>query len=316
MQLPVKFNVLRAAAVSAMALLAGACAAPITKLEAPMVETQKADHVVILLTQSEVTVDDVDAVYAGGGLIGALISASVESAMTRNRQEAIAPLRDKLLDFDFERKLVEALQSNLPTELVKQGAEVKIVRNLDEMREHLKTVVPANVFAIAPTYSFEHDFNIAYIHAGAALNHFHVVPPSDAERKKMSKQQRKAAEPKLLHAGSYYSEHVALDPFAKHKKAKGESGYERNARAWADDDAEAVRKAFESGLVEVADMIRRDAGEKLSSMPAIAKKKAMFASTYSGPLVFKAEIVEQGESRSLLRFGANLKWVDNQQIKR
>lgn len=83
----------------AVLLLVGCASAPINKLETQLAEIDKAQFVVILFEQSEVKVDDADVGNAGGSLIGALIEAGMASAMTKNRQKAIAPLRDTLLEF-------------------------------------------------------------------------------------------------------------------------------------------------------------------------------------------------------------------------
>lgn len=307
-------SVLRVVATLVVLSLVACAPAPLKKLDAPMVEAEKADHVVIFLGQTEIAVDDANVSNGGGGLLGALIEMAVESAMTKNRQEAIAPLRDKLLDYQYEDRLIESIQTHLPTSLVKADASIKVVRNDDEWRAHLESVVPANVLLINTRYAFEQNFEIAYVYAAATLQHHARMPPTPKQWKKMSVSERKAAEPKLLHAGSYYSEHVPYSPFVKWKRQKGEAGYERNARAWAENNAEPVRNAFALGLEEIALLIQRDGDGQLPAGDKKNTSKALMAHVWIQPMLLKAMTLEQAGTRTLLQFGQNTHWVDNQQI--
>ena len=94
-------------ALAALTALLTACTPPaLVKLQEPLNEADKAEAVLLYLEQTEVAVDDVDVQQAGGGLIGVLIEGAIESTKTRNRQEALAPLRDVLLDYDYEAQLI------------------------------------------------------------------------------------------------------------------------------------------------------------------------------------------------------------------
>jgi hypothetical protein len=298
-----------------LAALAGCAATPLKKLEAPLSEAEKAGAVVIFLQQSEVAVDDVDVQNAGGGLIGALIEGAMESTMTRNRQKAIAPLRDALLDYDYERKLIEALQQQMPTSMVTADATFKVVRNEEEWRSHLATVVPATVFLITTRYAFEQDFDIAYVHASADLSRYERVPPDARTRRKMSAEQRKANDPTVLHRGSYYSQHVTRDPLAKLQRINGLKAYQTEALLWANEGAEPVRQAFSAGLTEVATLIQRD-GNRALPEPADASLRVYAAHSRVQPMVIKAKVLEQAPERTLFSHGQNIFWVDNRQIKR
>jgi hypothetical protein len=308
-------NLARLGSALALAALVGCAPAPLKKLEAPMAEAEKADHVVIFLEQSEIAVDDVNVQNGAGGLIGALVEMAIESTMTKNRQEAIAPLRDALLDLQYETKLIEAVRSHLPTSLVKPDAQFKLVRNHEEWRAHLKTVVPANVFDVNTRYAFEQNFDVAYVYAAARLQHFTRVPPSEQDWKKMSKKQRKTYEPTLLHAGSYFSQHVTHSPFEKQKKAKGEAGYEHNAAMWAADNAEPVRRAFGQSLDEIAVLIQRDGEGDLPPAPKKKDTRAYLAHFAVQPMLLKTSRIERAADRSLVVLGQNTFWIDNLQVK-
>ena len=305
----------RSLILTAFAVLAGCAPAPLKKLDTPMVEAEKADHVVIFIAQSEVAVDDVDVSNGGGGLLGALIEIAVESAKTKNRQEAIAPLRDALLDFEFEAKLIESIKARLPVSLVKADATFKIVHNEAEWRTHLASVVPANVFLVTPRYAFEQDFDIAYVHATAALQQFRSVPPEEKVLKKMSRAEREAVAPMVLHAGSYFSQHVTHSPFERQRKAPGEAGYEHDAAQWRSDGAQPVRDAFAKALDEIALLIQRDGEHPLPRIKK-GKTRVYLASPWVQPMLLKGAHVGESPGRSLLMLGESAYWVDDRQIKR
>jgi hypothetical protein len=296
-----------------LASLAGCVAAP-ARLSAPMDESAKADHVVILLEQSEIRVDDADVNGGAFGVIGVLVEAAVESAKTRNRQEAIAPLRDTLLEYRFEDTLVEAIRAELPIRLVKSGAPVKLVRSADEFRDHVRELdLPANVFVVNTRYGLEQDFQIAYIHAAATLLAFERRPLTRDEMHGMRTEERKAREPRPLHQGTYYSEHVTRPLWGAQPETGKLARYEFDAKQWAVDDASPLRAAFATGALEIAGLIRRDG----DVMPAAqgAKSRALVANAYLQPVAVKAPVAERQADRLLLVDGATLRWIDAQQIK-
>lgn len=280
-----------------------------------MVEAGKAEHVVIFLTQSDVLVDDADVGNAGGGLLGALIEVAIESAKTKNRQEAIAPLRDALLDYQYEAKLFEAIKTHLPTSMVKADAQFKVVRNNEEWRAHLQSVLPANVFLVSTRYAFEQDFDIAYVSAGVTLQKFSTMPPDEKQLKQMSYKQRKAIEPTLLHEGSYSSQHVTRSLFVNLKKTPGMARYEQNAASWRQNGAEPVRIAFAAALNEIASLIQRDGERSLPPPPKKKGTRAILAHPYIQPHLTNTSRIERSADRSLIVIGQNIHWIDDRQIK-
>ena len=296
--------------------LYGCASAPPVKLATPLGETEKAAAVVIFLPQSEVQVDDVDVANAGGGLIGVLIETAIESAKTRNRQEAITPLRDALLDFDYESRLIEAMRQSLPTSLVQADASFKLVRNEDEWLAHLAAVVPANVMRVDARYAFEQEFEVAYVHAIATLTRYTVVPDPSSERRgkrRRGKSKDDPNKPLQLHVGSYYSQHVTRQVTERLRGRDGMAPFEIDAQAWAADSADAARRGFAAGLDEVADLIRRD-GER--SLPPVSESaaKVLLANSAFQPLLVQAHWLERRNGRSLVEFRNTLFWIDDRQI--
>lgn len=310
-------NLTRCFSATLTCLLLTSCAttAP-TKLAAPLAEPDKADHVVVVLGQSEIAVDDVD-LQTGGqfGALGVLIEGIAEAKMSTNRQKAIAPLRDALLDYDFENRLSAALVSNLPTALVKSNAPIKIVRSEQEWQAHLATVVPSNVLRIEPRYALEQEFDIAYLHATSSLATFRRTPPSSSELKKMSQEQRRLASPTVLHSGAFYSEFVLRTPHGRQDKSPGQAAYELNASRWAVDSSEPLRTAFDRAVGEVAGLIKLDGDRQLQQAPVGATARALVASVITQPMFTKATLLQAAEGRSLISDGVATRWIDDRQIK-
>ena len=298
-------------ALAALTALLTACTPPaLVKLQEPLNEADKAEAVVLYLEQTEVAVDDVDVQQAGGGLIGVLIEGAIESTKTRNRQEALAPLRDVLLDYDYEAQLIAALRNSLPTAMVRADAGFEIVRNEQELHDYLGKVVPANVLVVNTRYAFEQEFDVAYVFAAVQLTRYEKVPAP----KSRSRRKRKATEedkPLVLHAGAYSAQFVLSDPFARRKMG----AFEGHALAWSADQAAPVREAFTAALGEIADLIRRDGNGEIPP-PASGHLRAYLANPYMAPMTVRTEAVEQTSERSLLKFGQHLASVDNRQIRR
>ncbi|NJR44207.1 hypothetical protein HC761_01835 [bacterium] len=126
-----------------------------------VVESARADTVLVLLVQREVEIDKPD-VNGGGGLLGAIIEGIAESTMDKNRQKAIQPIRDALIGLDFESRYIEMLKQSLPSKLVREDAKYRIVRDVFELEKALVEVNGRNAVSVYARYAFEANFNYLY----------------------------------------------------------------------------------------------------------------------------------------------------------
>jgi hypothetical protein len=104
--------------ISTVPVLLSACAAVPSHELLPMAARDKltATEVAVPIPQSEIYVfvpQSQLATYGGGGLILALIDAGVDSVRTSKAEDAVKPLRDAMVDYDFDG----SFQSDLKTSL-------------------------------------------------------------------------------------------------------------------------------------------------------------------------------------------------------
>jgi hypothetical protein len=306
-------SLLRRCAVLLLLLAPLAHAAPLPKLRAPLKDEAKASTVVLYVQQTEVAVDDPYVGAPGGGLLGALIGSAIESKMARNRQAAVGPVRDAMLDFGFEQQLQAALQRHLPRSLVADDAQFLVVRSEQEWRDHLRRVTPSNVLLVTARYAFEQNFEMAYVHAIASLQRADKPLPDEATFEALPNRKKRKLAPTLLHTGSYYSAFVTHSPYQKQARADGDAGFEHNAKQWTQDGAEPLRASFAAGIEEVAALVEREAAAGLPK--ADGKVRAMIPHSVLPSNSRKLPRLEAGAGRSLLQDKFDLYWVDDRLIK-
>ncbi len=302
-----------------------ACVAPQKKLKPTLPESDKADHVVLFIPQSEIQIDDKDT-YGGGFLIGglagavvgSLIEMTVESVMNKNRQKAIAPIRDDMLDFRFEEKFLEAIRTNLPTNLVKSDAPIKIIRSDTEWFEYLAEVAPANLFEVRARYAMTPNFEVAYLATEVGLKKYSRVPPDSKEKRAMAAWERNASKAKSLYSGFYFSQHVTHSPFKKINKNNIESrtSYKKNAKSWAKNNAESTRIAILESINDIASLIKRDGEQTLPTKSKRRNTRAYIADSSSYARTEDLFSVEKSAKRTTAVFGKTIYVIDNLQIRR
>ena len=69
---------------------------------------------------------------AGGGLLFALIDAMVESSRASNAEEAVTPVRDKLLDYDYAQVLAEEINNQIQTIEWLSADDVQLERSTND----------------------------------------------------------------------------------------------------------------------------------------------------------------------------------------
>jgi hypothetical protein len=304
---------LRRCVVLLLLLAPLAHAAPLPKLRAPLAQDARASTVVLYVQQTEVAVDDPYVGAPGGGLLGALIGSAIESKMARNRQAAVGPVRDAMLDFRFEEQLQAALKRRLSPALVEDDAPFVVVRSEQEWRDHLRRVTPATVLLVTARYAFEQNFEMAYVHAIASLQRADKALPDEAAFEALPNRKKRKLAPTIVHTGSYYSAFVTHSPYRKQARAEGDAGFEHNAKQWAKGGAEPLRASFSAGIEEVAALVEREATAALPR--AGGKVRAMLPHSILAPVSRRLPRLEAGAGRSLLQDKYDLLWVDDRQIK-
>lgn len=280
----------------AMTLWLGACAS-LTRLPTPAVtEESRASLVLVSLNQQELEVDKPD-VNAGGGLIGALIEAAAESTMDKNRQEAIAPIRDAMIEMQPDALLVEQVRAHLPTRLVRPDAEIRVVRNAGALEEAL-VGLDGNALVLTTRYAFDSEFRALYVRIQAAYGEVGMVRKGKGSAKPLhSTREQKTG--KVVEA-SYHAQYPLRDYTG---------GFEANVARWMESGGSSIRRALTGGIAEATALVGRDLGSPIV-FDAQRDPRKFLGFGYTAPIALKGALIEEKDGRALLGNGLLLVWTE------
>ncbi len=119
----------------------------------------------VQLTQHEITIDVPD--YASGlgiqfGLVGALIGSSIENSQGKKGEIALLPVRNMMVNYDFEQRLVTALTAGLPGSGVSTQPLVSVAHVPWEGRTDLQNM-PSRALVIRPRYALDDTMSAMYV---------------------------------------------------------------------------------------------------------------------------------------------------------
>ncbi len=272
----------------------GACSAPKRMPNINLAENARAKETVFFVNQQEIQVDKPD-VNAGGGLLGVIVEAVVESTMDKNRQAAIVPMRDTLLELDFENQFRTALMAAFPESQFAPDQKWVITRNPDDM---LKAHVERNGQSfgfVSLRYAFSSNFDMLYVAATMQVGDLGLL--ADKNGKAKVKYMGKSAEGKYQSV-AYYSVH----PLKNHGK------FDANVKLWAADDGKLARAALVLATEEIADLLKRDFATPLA-YDAKVKKQKFWMPWIQNTIMLKASLIETKQQRVLMAYGPVIAWT-------
>jgi hypothetical protein len=284
----------RIVTIALVAALLSACATPKRPATLTLPEDNRANELLIAIPQQEITVDKPD-VNAGGGLLGALVEGIAESTMDKNRQEALAPLRDALADYDFDAKFQSAITGALPAAYFVDAPQTTLIRNTDDwLQAHVerngRTFGSVNV-----AYAFAPNFQMLYIRAYLDVGDIGLV--LDRNGKPKAKYTSDEARAGKLQGMTYYAMFPLENP----------GSFKENVPRWVADGGRLAREALDAGIAEIADLVRRDFA---SPLPVNESNKQNFlVPTGSALLNMKGGLVETRGGRRLLASGSLVAWT-------
>jgi hypothetical protein len=251
----------------AMAIGVGACATPVPPHEAlPLAARDKIANteLAVPIKQSEIYVfvpNSQIATYGGGGLLLALIDVGVNSVRTGKAEDAVKPLRDSIVDFNFDETMSSELRTSLSAVSwmgVDSVHPVKDVtnKNLDGILDASKD--GAVMFATTD-YHLSNDADLLYITLNASL-----FANNDALR---ALKQTKKSDIKTMLANALY--HNVLVFVVKPDGAT--SDRDKNIALWSANNGAAMRTALKSGASELAAMLAADVQQSDPPAPGDAK---------------------------------------------
>lgn len=119
----------------------------------------------VQLTQHELAVDVPD--YSSGmatqfGLVGVLIGSMVENSQSKKGEDALLPVRNLMVDYTFEQRLVTALQAGLPGSGIAGQPVVNVSHLPWEGRSDLQSM-PPRALVIRPRYALDETMSTMYV---------------------------------------------------------------------------------------------------------------------------------------------------------
>lgn len=150
--------------VLATLLVTGCATRPYNRIDADARSEIKSVDSVLIVTQSEIgssiNVSNISGA-TGGGLIPALIDAGVNSSRTEKAEEAIGPIRDKLIDYDFGAVFEDRLEAKFADQSVDAVKDVELLRSDDPKarEERVNSTSADAVMFITTDYKIGPEFN-------------------------------------------------------------------------------------------------------------------------------------------------------------
>ncbi len=216
-------------------------------------EAVESTEVVAPVKQSEIYVfvpPSQIAASGGGGLLLALVDAGVDAQRTKNAEAAVKPLRDAMIDYNFDDKLRDNLQKDLaPVGWLKvSGTRVVKDASAPGLDKAISGSKQAAVLVVAADYQLSND--------GTTLN---VILTADlfANTKSLAAfKPAKGGDAKTLSApgNALYRNrfvHTSIIPGTVGDRAA-------NMATWSADKGKALRAALDEAVVDVTGQLARD----------------------------------------------------------
>lgn len=235
----------------ALALLASGCAVPEhVALPAAAREQLAGTEVVMPIRQHEIYVFVPQAQNPNGGLIGAIVAGVIDDVRTGKAETAVGPLRNALVDFDFDTVLKEEMQAALAKDSLIDKGNLRIVKDITSksLEDALSgSQAPAVLFVIGD-YHLSNDADVL----DASLT-VRLYPDNDALRALLAKPDTKN---KLALANTLYRNTLTFQT----KIPTDPNGRDAHISAWSANKGEKARAALKLAAVKLSAMLAQDLG--------------------------------------------------------
>lgn len=143
------------------------------------------------------------ATATGGGLIGALIQAAVDTSSTKKAEAAVSPVRNALLDYDFGSEFATVLTNELAGLPWLNTESVKALYGFgqDEQAEAIRDANSAMVVVVDTSYSLSTNFDTMKIMASVSAY------PKDPELVAIAEKEVPNQDPPLLYRNQFTYSH-------------------------------------------------------------------------------------------------------------
>ena|SRR5579859_5227769 len=205
--------------------------------------------IVAPVRQGEVYVFVPPAGAPGGGLLGALIGVGIDSVRTSKAEDAVKPLRDAVIDFNFDDLLREDLKASMSKVQWLNVTDVKVIK--DVATASLDSAITGSkasaVLMVAADYHLSNDgvtFSIA-VRANLFPNSHALTPPKATDA---------SAKPKSDQTNAIYR-----NVFTFQAKVPGATDdRDRNMATWAANHGALLRAATTKGAAKLTELLAAD----------------------------------------------------------
>ena len=242
------------AALPLSAFILSACATQVPvheSLPAAARDNIASADVVLPIKQSEIYVfvpNSQVAAAGGGGLLLALIDAGVDSVRTSKAEAAVKPLRDAIVDYNFDQTLQSEIQTSLASDPWLHPDHAHVIKELtnDSLDRAIADSKDAAVLFATADYRLSNNAVELTITMTASL-----FPNSDALN---ALKQRAKSDPSSSLANSLY--HNTLTFTADVPNATDDR--DRNIATWSANNGAVMRATLTKGSRELARMLASD----------------------------------------------------------
>lgn len=277
-------------------LLLGACSGlpPHAALPNDAEDKIASTDVVLPIHQNEIYVyvpNSNGGAVAVGGILGALIDSGINDVRTTKAETAVKPLRDALVDYNFDKGLQGDLKDALAQDSFLHAEGFNVVREVtnDKLDAVLDASKDSTVLFISVDYCLSNDGDVLDILATASLF------PKDDVLKSMVKSNTKS--PKTAPANALYRNN-----FVYELKLPGTTDdRDKNVAMWSADNGAAMRAALDQGAKVLASMVAADL--KGGDQPAAGAAKVTTQTPVAQiPVDVTGQVVTSDSAGQILRF--------------
>lgn len=258
------------AAVLAAGFLTACAATPNDFLSADTRAKIASTEVVVPVSQNEIYIyvpPSTSGAVAGaagglvGGLVGAIIDASINSVQTHKAETAVKPLRDVMVDYNFDPMMQGDVRDALAPLSWLGIDKIRVSKQVDPkgLDAELAKSTDGAILVVSTQYSLSNDARALTVTVSAGL-----YPNNDALRA-IKRQNARAG--RVAVVNSLY--HNTLKYEAKLSNATPDR--DKNVALWSANQGAATRAALTAGAKEVAAMLAADIQRTGADAPAGAE---------------------------------------------
>jgi hypothetical protein len=241
------------AALAAAGMLLSGCVTQVPVHEAfpvPARDSVASTEVVAPIKQSEIYVfvpDSQIAAAGGGGLLLALVDVGVNSVRTSKAEDAVRPLRDAIVDFNFDDTLKSELKTSLSSDGWLHVGDVRVIKEAtpDSQEAALNNAKASAVLLTTTDYQLSNDAQELTITLNAALYANNEALGALKPRKKG---------PRAFLGNSLYHNTLTFTMMAPNATADRD----HNIGIWGADKGAMARAALKMGARKLAIMLASD----------------------------------------------------------